>query len=191
MISFPEFGFALQGLARLARFDAGFSGFFDLSVQGARRSFWLAIPLLPFFLLVELLNVQLPAEADMVRIYAAEIIGYAIAWAVFPLTLLLGARLIERGPRIHATIAVYNWLWVLSIALYLPVTIAQYLGLGVGLAVVLRFAVLAFSIACEWFAFRRLLEVGVQMTAALVVIDFTEGQIISNLMALMERGPLF
>jgi hypothetical protein len=186
-----EFSFALQGLTRLARFDAGFSSFFDLSEQGARRSFRLALPLLPFFLLLELLNAGLPADTDMVRIYATETIGYAVSWVAFPLTLLLGAPLIARGPRIHATIVVYNWLWVLSIALYLPVTIAQYLGLDIELAAILRLAVLIFSIACEWFAFRRLLDIGVQMTAALVVVDFAEGQIISNLMMLLERGPLF
>ncbi|HEY4164878.1 MAG TPA: hypothetical protein VGM59_17550 [Dongiaceae bacterium] len=191
MISFPEFSFALQGLARLARFDAGFSSFFDLSQQGARRSFWLAVPFLPFFLVLELLNARFPAGTDIVRVYSGEIIGYALSWIAFPLTLLLGARLLDRGPRIFATIVVYNWLWVLAVALYLPITIAQYLGLDAGIAAILHLCVLAFTLACEWFAFRRLLDVGIQMTVALVVVDFAEGQIILNLMALVERGPLF
>jgi hypothetical protein len=191
MISFLEFNFAVRGLARLARFDAGFSGFFDLSQQGARRSFWLALPILPFYLMLRVLNAELPAGTDMFRIYSVETIGYASFWIVFPLTLVLGARLIDRGPRIFGAIVIYNWLSVMAVAFYLPVTIAQYFGFNPDIAGWLQLGVTVFTLACEWYAFRRLLDVGIQIATALVVIDFAEGQIIANLMALLAHGPLF
>jgi hypothetical protein len=190
MISYLEFNFAVRGLARLARFDAGFSGFFDLSQQGARRSFWLALPILPIYLVLELLNAKLAPDTDMFRLYAAEIIGYALFWIAFPLTLLLGARLIDRGPRLFGAIVIYNWLNVLGMGLSTPLAIAQYLGVDPEIAGWLQTAVFAFTLACEWFAFRRLLDAGFQVTCALVVVDFAEGQIIANLIALMAHGPV-
>jgi hypothetical protein len=190
MISFPEFSFALQGLARLARFDAGFSNFFDLSLQGARRSFWLSLPVLPLFLLSELLNAQFPPDADLIRIYASELIGYAFFWIAFPLTLMWGARLIDRGPRIFGAIAVYNWLQVLWVTLTLLITLAQYLGLGTGIIFWLRIGLLAFSLMCETFAFERLLKIGFPIAIALVVIDFAESQIIANAILFLTSGPL-
>jgi hypothetical protein len=190
MISFAEFEIALLGLLRLARFDAAFAGFFDLSLQGARRSFRLAWPLLPVSLFLLNLNADWK-DADMVRVGAAELIGYALSWVSFPLLLLLSARVIDRGARIYGAIAIYNWLSVLAMGLQIPIEVAAYYGMSGAWDVALSFGSLFFVLACEFFAFRRILEVSVEMALMLVVVDFILGRIIINLLVGMALGPLF
>jgi hypothetical protein len=190
MISFAELEIALLGLLRLARFDAGFAGFFDLSLQGARRSFRLALPLLPVWLLLLNLNTDWK-DADVTRVGAAEMIGYVLSWVSFPLLLLAAAPLIDRGPRVYGAIAIYNWLSVLSAALQLPIEIASYYGMDDTWNMVFSLASMIFVLACEFFAFRRILEIGFEMALALVVVDFILGRIIVNLLIGMALGPLF
>jgi hypothetical protein len=190
MISFAEFEIALLGLLRLARVDAAFAGFFDLSLRGARRSFRLALPLLPVSLLLLNLNTEWK-DADLVRVGSAELIGYALSWICFPLVLLTAARLIDRGSRIYGAIAIYNWLSVLSMALQIPIEIATYYGMSRTWDMTLSFGTLFFVLACEFFALRRILEISIEMTLALVVMDFILGRIIINLLVGMALGPLF
>ena len=160
MISFAEFEIAVLGLLPLARFDAGFAGFFDLTREGARRSFRLAFPLLPVWLVLLNLNTDWK-DADLGRVGAAELIGYALSWICFPLLMLMSARLLESGPRIYGAIAIYNWLSVLSMALQLPIEIAAYYGMSDGWDSVLSYGALFFVLACEFFAFRRILETSI------------------------------
>ncbi len=190
MISFAEFEIALLGLLRLARFDGAFAGFFDLSRQGAQRSFRLAWPLLPVSLVLLNLNTDWK-DADLLRVGSAELIGYALSWICFPLLLLLGARMIDRGSRIYGAIAIYNWLSVLMMALQLPIEIAAYYGMSRTWDMTLSFGSLFFVLACEFFAFRRILDISIEMALVLVVVDFVLGRIIINLLVGMALGPLF
>lgn len=190
MISFAEIEIALLGLLRLARFDAAFAGFFDLSREGARRSFRLAFPLLPVWLLLLNLNTDW-RDAAWTRVAAAELIGYALSWICFPLLLLMSARLLEAGPRIYGGIAIYNWLSVLSMALQLPIEVAAYYGMSGDWEFVLSYGALFFVLACEFFAFRRILEASIEVAAVLVVIDFILGKIIINILAGLAFGPIF
>lgn len=191
MISFIEFEIAVRGLLRLARFDAGFAGFFDLSQDGARRSFRLALPLLPLYLAMLHINTTWPADADLARVVFAETIGYVVMWAAFPLLLIGVGRVIDRTPKVWGAIAVYNWLSVLSMALQLPIVLAIYSGLSGDLGLMLGLLALGFVIACEYFAFRRLLDIGIEMTIALVLVDFILGQAIIAVRDLVAQGPLF
>ena len=189
MISLAEIEIALLGLLRLARFDAGFAGFFDLSREGARRSFRIALPLLPLVLFQWNLNSDLPKDADMLRVVLGELIGYALSWTCFPLILLSIARLIDRESRIFGAIAIYNWLSVLGIGLQLPISIAAYYGLSDTWADSISYLILFFVTACEFFAFRRLLDIRIDMTIALVVVDFVLTQMVVLLMYGMVHGP--
>jgi hypothetical protein len=178
MISFAEFEIALRGLLRLARFDAAFAGFFDLSRDGAKRSFRLAIPLLPVYLLLLNLNTPWPEGSDTVRIGSAELIGYAISWTVMPLLLLWCASAFRLGPRVFGAIAVYNWLSVLSTAIQVPIWIAIYVGLDPEVGTLLGHGAAIFVTACEFFVFKRLLDIAFEAALALAIADFFLGWLI-------------
>ena len=172
MISLAEFEIALNGLLRLARFDAAFAGFFDLSPQGARRSFRLALWLLPIALFLMHLNSTWTDETDMVRVVFGELIGYAMGWICFPLALFYAGKLINVESRIFGAITVYNWLSVLSIALHLPISLSVYYGLDPTIADDIDMLAWSFLIACEVFAFWRLLGIGIAVPIALALADF-------------------
>jgi hypothetical protein len=191
MISFAEFEIALHGLLRLARFDAGFAGFFDLSARGARRSFRLAIWLLPVVLFLMHLNANWPEDTDMGRVVFGELIGYSLGWTCFSLLLLASARLIDRESRIYGAIAIYNWLTVLMVAILLPISIAAYYGLDPSWAGALSDITLLFVTALEFFAFRRLLDIRIELTIALVAVDFTLSRILELLTYGLTHGTLF
>jgi hypothetical protein len=158
MISIAEFEIALRGLLRLARFDAGFSGFFDLSKDGARRSFLLALPLLPINLLLFNLNVTWPDGSDPMRIWC----GHAF----------------KMGPKVFGAVAVYNWLSVLSIAIQLPISIAIRFGFDPTIGAVLSEGGVIFITACEFFAFKRLLGIAFEAALALAIADFVIGWVL-------------
>jgi hypothetical protein len=191
VISLAEFEIALLGLLRLARFDAGFAGFFDLSREGARRSFRIALPLLPVNLFLRHLNAHWPADIDMVRVVSGELIGYSLNWICFPLLLIAIRGVIDREARIYGAIALYNWLSILAYALNLPIVVAAYYGLSDDWAGGLSDLVLMFMIACEFFAFHRLLAIRIELTVALVVADFALTNMIMLLTYGLSRGALF
>jgi hypothetical protein len=192
MISFAEFEIALRGLLRLARFDAAFARFFDLSQAGARRSFLLALPLLPIYLLLIHVNSPMPPGIDVVRVVTAELIGYVLMWTAFPLLLLWGVRATKIGPRVYGAVTVYNWLSVLWLGIQVPIAIATYLGLDPQVAELLGHGVDIFAIACEFFVFKRLLEIAFEAALGLAVFDFILGQgIIYLVIVPLARGPLF
>ena len=181
MISFAEFEIAVHGLLRLARFDAGFAGFFDLSQKGARRSFRLALWLLPVWLLIVNLNMDW-GKAELTRVVAAQLIGYTLSWVCFPLLLLSVARLLDRGAQIFGAIAIYNWLSVLSTAINLPIEIAGHYGMSDTWNMTLGFGSLFFVLACEFFAFQRILQISIGMALVLVGVDFIVGRIIIDIL---------
>lgn len=184
MISFAEFEVALLGLLRLARFDAAFAGFFDLSPQGARRSFRLSIWLLPIYLFMSHLNAQWPEDTNLVRVVMAEIIGFSLSWTCFSLLLVNIAPMIDRQSRIYGAIAIYNWLSVLFAAMQIPIATASYFGLDSSWVSGLSELSLFFITACEFFAFQRLLELRLSLTIALVAVDF----VLSRILELLTYG---
>jgi len=191
MISFAEIEIALLGLVRLARFDAAFAGFFDLSQQGARRSFRLALWLLPIVLLLMNLNAKWTEETDMGRVVFGELIIYSLGWTCFSLLLVTVAPMIDRRSRIYGAIAIYNWLTLLSVALQTPITIAIYYGLDLQWAGALSDITLLFVTACEFFAFQRLLELRFGLTIALVGFDFVLTRILELLSYGLVHDALF
>ncbi|WP_395014913.1 hypothetical protein [Dongia sp.] len=191
MISFAEFEIALHGLLRLARFDAGFAGFFDLSARGARRSFRLALPLLPIVLFLIHLRAKWPEDTDMVRVVLGELITYGLGWVSFPLLLFYAGRAIDREARIYGAIAVYNWLSILSIGLQIPIVVAGYYGLDDSVVYDLFWLVILFVTACEFFAFWRLLGTGIGVIVALVLAEFSLSRILDLVLYGLVHGPMF
>jgi hypothetical protein len=109
MLSWPEAQAAGMGLKRLLRFDKSFVQWFDRSPAGARRSFRLMIPAIPFFLIMHFADASLAPEISSGFIIATTVIYFVLTWVSFPLLLIAIGRLIEREGAAIAAIAPYNW----------------------------------------------------------------------------------
>ena len=191
MITLAEAGIALRGVGRILRFDPDFIRYFDRSRSGALRSFWMAVPLLPIFVLrLYLLHDPQTPPIDS-RMFCAMLIGYVLNWIVFPLVLLSLAPVMERKTQVIGTIAVYNWLSLLFILMDVPIIALGAAGLDVSLLQLLDLATLLVALVCEGFILAVTLQIRGFSAAALVLLDFILGQLVFGLTDRIGSYPLF
>lgn len=192
MIGLGEVGVGLRGLWRLVRFKPDFVLYFDRSPAGARRSFWLALPILPVYLAVQLpAIVEAAKTAGDGRAFGTLLIAYPVLWVAFPLVLLLAAKLIEREAQSFGAVVVYNWLNVLVMATALPIVLGRLAGLDADLLATADLATYIFYYVVECYALRLLLGTNLGIALALTITDLAVSQIVSGLVATMMLAPLF
>lgn len=172
--SLREITLGVAGAFRLARFDLAGLAFFDLSPQGAARSFWAAALVLPGYLALADLRGDLaptPAQSATVRL-ALELLAYAISWTAFPVIMSYLTEAAGRAQRFSAFLCAYNWAAVVQMAVYLPVALLAESGLlpadaAAGLALGVVLAMLFY----QWFIMRATLALTPLGAAALVLAD--------------------
>jgi hypothetical protein len=165
-----EFRLGCRGLVLLARFDAAFLRYFDRSASGALRSFWLALPVFPFFLWQVWVAMREPV-VDTAYCLAARSVGYAYGWILFPLFLLWAAHTLERDREGPGCIAVYNWMSLIWVILQLPATILAGFEPDSAVATGLDIAAFFFSLALEGFMLMQCLRIVLWQAALLVAVD--------------------
>lgn len=175
MPSWAETQAAIEGLKRLIRFDPAFVQWFDRSAAGARRSFRLALPVLPCFLVLCFFGITLKPEIDFLRVTGALATSYALGWVMFPLLLIVIGRAIEREDHAIGSIAFYNWFSAfyafIITAFYICAVIGDLGDIGSLFFFILRVA----SLIIEVFALRVLMGVGFGGGILLTLLDFVLG----------------
>ncbi len=179
---------ALYGAYRLARLDPSGLGFFDATPAGFWRSFFAAVLIAPFYLL--LLSIRYSGLTESVNFFhfmAIESIAYVIAWVAFPLLMASLVKNIGREPHYIRFIVAYNWAAVLQNALYLPIAFLAASGLVADAnANLLGLVALGLIVFYTWFVTRAALEVRAGMAAGIVGLDF----ILSILINTVASGML-
>ncbi len=188
MPSWIEFRLACRGLLLLARFDPGFLRYFDRSAAGALRSFWLALPTLPISLLHDWLAAPHPLPSPGL-FFAAEIVGYAMGWIVFPLLLLGLGKALEREAEMPGAIAICNWGTLVGIALYAPPSIVLALDQDSGIGHVLGFLAIGFALAIKGFLLKQCLRLQTWQAATLVALDVVLSIALDDLMRILGDIP--
>jgi len=172
MPSWTEFKLAIVGLLRLARFNSDFPRFFDRSPRGALRSFWLAVPLLPYMVVVIAYS-NLPAHApDLAQFAFAMLVYYAYAWLLPPAILTWLGPLIGREAEVPGCIAMYNWLSVLSVGVGLPLLLVEIAGLPADIAAVPENLLLVVTTVWEAFLLVRALRLKIWQAALASIADY-------------------
>ncbi len=173
---------ALYGAYRLARFDVSGHKYFDVSNAGFWQSFFAAVLIAPFYLV--LLNLRF-AEFDgvpVIRFFALESIAYVIAWVAFPLFMASLVREIKCEENYIRFIVAYNWSAVLQNALFLPIEIMVLAGiLPVDAANLLGLMALAVIVVYIWFVTRTALDVTGAMASGIVCVDFLMSVLINTI----------
>jgi len=178
-----EMRLALTGALRLARGDPSGMACFVASLDGFWRSFRAALICYPMFLI--LLDYRLTPEqeavSEMWRIVTAETIGYAIAWAAYPLAALPLARWLGREERFLRFMVAYNWCQVPQTVLFLIV--AAIAGGQPHLAALPQMAELIAAItalAYEWYVARLTLALRNSRAVLFVLLDIVLGSMVSR-----------
>ncbi len=174
MISTREVFIALYGALRLARFDPSGLDFFDQTETGFWRSFFTAVLVAPFYLMLTSIRYSGLAETgSFVHFLAIEMIAYVIAWVAFPLLVASLTRSLGREAHYIRYIVAYNWAAVWQNALYMPVAMLSVGGvLTTANANVVGILALAVMVIYVWFVTKTALEVSGGMAAGIVGIDF-------------------
>lgn len=170
MIGRIEFQLGCRGLLHLARFDQQFLRHFDRTAAGALRSFWLALPLLPYALFIYWREMD-QAVPNVALYMAARCVGYAYGWILFPMVILVAGRLLDRDAEAPGCVAVYNWLSLLWVVLQLPIVLLFVINPESGLATLLNIVALLYSVVVEGFLLIHCLRIRMWQAALLVVID--------------------
>ena len=177
MISINEIASAVYGTYRFARRDPGGLAYFDRSAEGAIRSFFAAVLLLPVhFALTVADKWDFLQIASIPHWFALEVTLYVIGWTLIPLIMVTVTRWIDRWDQFCDFIVAYNWshilitaVWVplqiLRIAEIIPLQVFQLFGFG------LLFAVLVY----RWFLVKVSLNIDGGMAAALVAGEYFIG----------------
>ena len=83
MLNTRELAASVYGAYRLARLDPNGLRFFDASPAGARRSFYAAAIVAPFYALMLAVGAPEPAS-DTLRFSLVEGIAYVLSWVAYP-----------------------------------------------------------------------------------------------------------
>jgi hypothetical protein len=172
MPSWIEAQAAYTGLKRLLRFDAGFVNWFDGRPSGARRSFWLMLPLMP----VSLVNLFVPLDAKLDQgwftVLAHFAVWYVLSWVMFPLILIMIGQAIQREARAIGAITPYIWYNVFFSLLACMLTFASLVPQIGGIIDDLTWPLVIVSLIYEAFLLQVVMGIGYLGAGLLAVIDF-------------------
>lgn len=172
MPSWIEFRLALQGVLRLARFDRDFVRFFDLSPKGALRSFWIALPLYPYYLLQIWPVDGKPDVPDMALYVTAMSVGYLYLWLLPPCVLTWIAPFIGRRAEMPGCITVYNWTSLLWLGISWPLLMLSYADPQGSLLGILGDILTLASLVWEAFLLMRTLRLAPWQAGLATIADY-------------------
>lgn len=193
MLTRPEIAAGIYGAWRLAHFKPDGIRWIDGSLAGARRSFWVALLVLPAALVLMTLRFSIfTPRADELRIVLVEVISYAIGWTAFPVIGHLAARVADRLHHFPRLVAAYNWSNVLQIAVLVVAAPISHGGILPGpIGQILGLVVQAALLAYLAFVIRTALDVPWGAAIGLAMVEFFLGQsVFHTVVTLEDAWPL-
>jgi len=178
---------ALHGLFRLVRFDKEGLEYFDASVEGFIKSFWVAAVLLPPYLLIMVFADVALSEGptlapQLARYVIVEALAYVVDWVAFPLVLLTLADYLGVNARVLHFLVPFNWFQLIIVLAFLPLDLLIALGLlPDGLIAIVSLGLIGGWLAYTTFQARHGLQVpwwsafgvtGLSITVGVVVLGW-------------------
>ena len=160
-----EAAVALWAAGRLMRFDPVVWRTFDDSAETFWKSFWVALPVLPFYALMVGLHLgNLEAggqsvQAGWFQIALVEGLAYVISWTAFPLVLFHIAQALDKPQRFVPLVAALNWLNLPLLMVGSAAVVIADLELLGGLSGLLRIAAQVYVLACLSHLVSKVLDV--------------------------------
>ncbi|MEQ8665211.1 MAG: hypothetical protein RIC16_05750 [Rhodospirillales bacterium] len=181
MLPFNHMAASVMTAVRLARFDADAINAFDVSIRGFWYSFYAALLVAPFSLMMAMtrygmISAEFGVEPALLRFSLIEFIAYAISWTAYPVLMASFVRFLDCERNYIRGIVSYNWAAVLQNAVYTPVAIVSMSSGGLGpLPVMVLIAVLFYG----WFVAWKGFGISRPQAVMLVGLDLSIGVIIS------------
>lgn len=189
MLTTPELVASLYGAYRLARFDPLGLDFFDSSPAGARRSFFAAAIVAPFYALMLAVGQPGSDDVDPLRLGVVQGIAYVLSWVAYPVLVEWLTRLLGCRERFETYLVAYNWSMVLQNAVVFPITMLAGLGvLPLQVGQLLWFCIFLLILLYVGFIARAALEVTPATAAGLVLLDVLLSALIDGVAGTIYRS---
>lgn len=157
---------------RLARFDAGGIGDFNISVRGFWRSFFAAVLVAPGYAVIAGHTAASGhVETTPDNAFAVELLVYAAIWLAYPLVMVPLAMALGLGRRYVAFIVALNWSKVVQVGAFLTALLIGTIlsdGPRLGFVAAANIAILVY----QWFVTRTALGTTSVVAFGLVVVEF-------------------
>ena len=180
MITLPEALAGLYAAWRLFLRDARAVALLDATPQGALKSFWCALIVLPgYALIVALVHPLAVGEVDWFRFVLVEAIAYVVSWCVWPLLMFYVTGALGRSESYFLYLTAFNWSIGPQIAIWLVVLFLVFSGiLGREIAAIVNLAALIVILAYHLFIVRTTLKLSLFLSLGLVAGEAMVSQFI-------------
>ncbi len=151
----------MRGAWLLLRRDPAAPKWFNISLEGFWRSFFVAFLLLPLYYAyhVQLGPPEGAEDVEPLRRWLTEGIGYAIGWTLWPLLAFYLTQALDCGERYLGYIIAYNWAQMLAAPFLIAVSVLLKPLLPEAVWVILYLAALTGVLAFEYSIARQMLDV--------------------------------
>ena len=186
MLTLAEIGPGVYGAWRLAHFDPNGMRYFDRSMTGFWRSFYVAVLVAPLWIIILAVDfAPMHFAGGWARVAIAETIGYVINWVAYPLAAYYLTRFIDRPQEYAGFIVALNWGSLIQLGLQMPAhVIAGTAVVPAGLGEVLVVGTQLVALIYEWFITRTALRLSGFGAIGFVVLDFLIGSVVNEITAL-------
>jgi hypothetical protein len=172
MPNWIELRLAVQGLLRLARFNSDFQRFFDQSPRGALRSFWLAMPIYPYILVLLWRSEAMAHVADPAQFVFAMSVAYLHLWLLPPVIMTWILPLIGRRAELSGCICMYNWLSLLNVGIALPLLLLEIAGVPPDIMSIPNGILDLVSLVWEAFLLTHVLRLALWQAGLASIVDY-------------------
>ena len=173
---------SFRGILLLARGRAEGAALLPASLEGARRSFWVAVLCLPIFLLLDSSFTTSPRAA------VASLTGYVVGWPAYALAALAVCRSLGREALWPRLVATWNWSNLLQYLIMLAITLFSVMPLPAWTQEVITIAGIGYALWLQWFAARSALQVSGVTAAGFIVLDLVLSLLVSGVVTDLARS---
>ncbi|MBX7145751.1 MAG: hypothetical protein K1X44_00420 [Alphaproteobacteria bacterium] len=117
-ISWRDIINAMKGFWRLIHLDPYGLVYFDSSFKGIKKSFFLALPLLPLYIIFTFYQAKNDLEIINIKFVTVYGLAYIIGWVAFPLFAYYLIRFMGHLAYYNSYIVVYNWFTLPQMVLF-------------------------------------------------------------------------
>ena len=184
MITKQEIFEGLYGAWRLLLGDRGAVALFDDSVTGFWKSFFAAILVLPFYLVMTAMGViEFDSSRSLPAIVLIVLEFYIIAWVLWPLIIGHVLPVLDRCEKFTLYIVAYNWMSAVGAGLFfIAVLVTTLLPIPDGFAALIMVGALLGVLAYHVFIAHTALSITMGVAIGLTVADFILHEIVQGVM---------
>lgn len=164
---------SLTGAWQLIKLNPRAMDYFDTSAESYWKSFWAIIVVAPVFFLSLNLNFGPAVEAGHQVSFLAHVLNYLLQLPLMALVMIFFTRFLRIEANYAPMIIAYNWLWVVSNYIILPLSLLLSLDIipvRVG-GVIIAVVALYLELMVAWFMFKHALKISTWLAIGVTLFE--------------------